>query len=98
MSSSVHVDNKEKDILILGESPIQGLDGTTLTAKKCIQSTLMKRKRNFASAFIITEQTVIYLLMVYKLLGLKQKILKLNSSIMFRKHFKRFFCKQKKLN
>ena len=32
MSSSVHVDNKGKDILILGEGPTQGLDDTTLTA------------------------------------------------------------------
>ena len=31
MSSSVHVDNKEKDILVLGKGPTQGLDGTTLT-------------------------------------------------------------------
>ena len=33
MSSSVHVDNKERDILILGEGPTQGLDGTTFTAE-----------------------------------------------------------------
>ena len=33
MSSSVHVDNKEKDILILGEGPTQQLDDTTLTAE-----------------------------------------------------------------
>ena len=33
MSSSVHVDNKEKDILVLGKGPTQGLDGTTLTAE-----------------------------------------------------------------
>ena len=33
MSSSVHTDNKEKDILILGEEPTQGLDDTTLTAE-----------------------------------------------------------------
>ena len=32
VSSSVHVDNKVKDILILGEGPTQGLDDTTLTA------------------------------------------------------------------
>ena len=32
VSSSVHVDNKAKDILILGEGPTQGLDDTTLTA------------------------------------------------------------------
>ena len=34
MSSSVHVDNKKKDILLPGEGPTQGLDGTTLTAEK----------------------------------------------------------------
>ena len=33
MSSSVHVDNKGKDMLILGEGPTQGLDNTTLTAE-----------------------------------------------------------------
>ena len=31
MSSSVHVDNKRRDILILGEGPAQGLDDTTST-------------------------------------------------------------------
>ena len=52
MSSSVHVDNKGKDILILGEGPAQGFDNTTLTQAKysvnftqsgekiCIKSTL----------------------------------------------------------
>ena len=33
MSSSVHLDNKGKDILILGEGPTQGLDDTTVTAE-----------------------------------------------------------------
>ena len=33
MSSSVHVDNKGKDILIFGERATQGLDDTTLTAE-----------------------------------------------------------------
>ena len=52
MSSSVHVDNKVKGILILGEGPTQRLDGTTFTIeakystnftireKICIKSTL----------------------------------------------------------
>ena len=31
MSSPVHIDNKEKDILIIGEGPNQGLDDTILT-------------------------------------------------------------------
>ena len=34
MSSSVHVDNRKKDILILSERPAQELDDTTLTAEK----------------------------------------------------------------
>ena len=34
MSSSVHIDNKAKYILVLGEDPTQGLDGTTLTVEK----------------------------------------------------------------
>ena len=33
MSWSVNIDNKRKDILILGEGPTQGLDDTTLTAE-----------------------------------------------------------------
>ena len=33
MSSFVHIHNKNKEILILGEGPTQGLDDTTLTAK-----------------------------------------------------------------
>ena len=33
MSSSLHVENKGKDILILGEGPIQGLHDTTLKAE-----------------------------------------------------------------
>ena len=33
MSSSVNIENKRKDILILGERPTQGLDDSTLTAE-----------------------------------------------------------------
>ena len=33
MGLSVHIDNKNKDILILGEGPVQRLDDTTLTAE-----------------------------------------------------------------
>ena len=34
MSSSVHVDNKKMDALVLGLGPTQGLDGTTLSSEK----------------------------------------------------------------
>ena len=74
MSSSVHVDNKGKDILILGKGPTQELREQSLTAGKMysINFTVSSRK-----ARIIMEKIVIYLLMVQKLLNLKQKILRL---------------------
>ena len=33
MTSSVHIDNKKKDILILGKGPIQRLHDTMLSAE-----------------------------------------------------------------
>ena len=36
MSSSPYIDNKKKDILILGKGPTQGLESTLTAEKKCI--------------------------------------------------------------
>ena len=36
MSSSIHIDNKGKDILVLGVGPTQGLGENSITAEKCI--------------------------------------------------------------
>ena len=44
MSSSTHIDNKKKDILVLGKGPTQGLEHT-LTAKKCIWLILQWQKK-----------------------------------------------------
>ena len=46
MSSSAHIDNKKKDILVLGKGPTQGLEHT-LTAEKCILLILMLRIKTF---------------------------------------------------
>ena len=46
ISSSQHIGNKKKDILILGKGPAQGLEHT-LAAKNCIQSTLLNKIQNF---------------------------------------------------
>ena len=45
MSSSIHIDNKKKDILVLGRGPIQRLE-STLTAEKMysINFTVTERK------------------------------------------------------
>ena len=42
VSSSTHIGNKEKDILILGEGSVQGLYDITLSAKKNIWSMLLQ--------------------------------------------------------
>ena len=47
MNSSVHVDNKNKDILI-GEEPTEGLDDTTLTAKEKYPMNFTQPNKRFA--------------------------------------------------
>lgn len=67
ISSSVHVDNKKKGILIIGEGPTNGLDDTTLTTKKNILWILFGNRRSFVYVCIIMKATVVYLLKVLKL-------------------------------
>ena len=43
MSSSIHIDNKKKDILILGTCPTQRLE-STLTKEKMYSVNLKKKK------------------------------------------------------
>ena len=47
MSSSVHVDNKGKDILILGEGPTQELNDMTLTAEAKYPINFTQSKKRF---------------------------------------------------
>ena len=48
MSSSVHVDNKTKNISVLGKEIVQGLENTKIYAEKCIQLILLKIIKNSA--------------------------------------------------
>ena len=48
MSSSVQVDNKRKDILILGEDPKQELDDTILTAEKIYSINFTAHNKKFS--------------------------------------------------
>ena len=47
MSSSVHIDNKKKDILILGKGPTQGLEHT-LTAEKMYSINFTVTRKEFS--------------------------------------------------
>ena len=67
MRFSAHIDNKKKDILVLGIGPIQGLEHT-LTAEKMysINSTVTKKKfclslhYNGANSYLFVNVTEIY--------------------------------------
>ena len=71
MSSSAHIDNKKKDILVLGKGPTQGLEHT-LTAEKMysINFTVTKKKfclslhYNVANSYLFVNGTEIYKLKV----------------------------------
>ena len=52
MSSTVHVDDKKKG-LILGGGPTQGLSGTTITPENLL--ILMRLERNSVQACIIMQ-------------------------------------------
>ena len=47
MTSSTKVDDKKKDILILGKGPAKGLEHTLSVEKKCFQLVLQKHNKNF---------------------------------------------------
>ena len=73
MSSSVHIDSKKKDILILGNGPTQGLDDTKLTTEAQYSIVFPRSNRKFC---IIMGATVSYLLLLQNYINSKQMILK----------------------
>ena len=50
MSTSVHIDNKGKDILVFGRRPTQGLE-STLTAEKMYSINFAVTKKKFCLSF-----------------------------------------------
>ena len=47
ITSSVHVDNKKKDIVIVVEEPTKGLDGTTLTFERIYSINFIENNKKF---------------------------------------------------
>ena len=68
MSSSVHVDNKGKDILILGKGPTQGLGEHSLTAEKMYSVNFTNNNEKYclslhyngANSYLFVNGTEIY--------------------------------------
>ena len=67
MNSSINVDNKGKDILILGIGLTQGLGEHSLTAEKMYSINFTVTKKKFCLSLHYNGQIVIYLSMVQKL-------------------------------
>ena len=92
MSSSVHVNNKNKDILILGKGQTQGLDNTTLTSEteysvnyfKTTKKILLGLHYNGSNSFLFVNGTKIH--------QFKASDSDSNSiSLVFGKHFQKIF-------
>ena len=68
MKSAVQIDNKNKDILILGEGPTQRLDDTTLTTEAKYPINFLQSNRKFvfslhyngSNSFLFLHATNIY--------------------------------------
>ena len=76
MSSSVHIDNKGKDILILGEGPTQGLDDTTLPAEAKFPFNFKKSGKRFVLSLYYNGSNSFLFVNATKYINSKQKTLK----------------------
>ena len=72
MSSSVHIKNKNKDILILSEAPPQGLDNTTLTAEAKYPIKFTRSVKRLILSLRYNGKIVSYLLILQKYINSKQ--------------------------
>ena len=76
MSSSVHIDNDNKDILILNERSAQRLDDTTLTAEAKYPINFTQAGKRFVLSLHYIGNNSFYLLMLQKFINSKQNTLK----------------------
>ena len=76
MSSSPHIDNKKKDILILGKDPTQGLEHT-LTAEKLYSINFAKENTKFCLSSHYNRANSYLFVNGTKITKFTQKILKL---------------------
>ena len=73
MSSSLDIDNKKKDILILGIGPTQGLDDTRLSAEAQYSINFSRSNRKFCLSLHYNGRNSFLLLMLQKYINSKQK-------------------------
>ena len=77
MNSSIHVDNKGKDILILGKCPMQGLGEHSLTAEKMYSINFSKDNITFCLSLHYNGANSYLFINGTEIIKFKAKILKL---------------------
>ena len=91
MSSSVHIDNKGKDILILSKGPTQGLNSTTLTAEAAYSINFFRSQRKFCLSFLYNGNNSFLFVNATNIYQFKVKDSEKKISLAFRKYSKRFY-------
>ena len=76
MISSVHIDDKKKDILILVIGPTHGLDDTTLTAEAQYSINFSRSNSNFCLSLHYNWSSSLLFVNARKYISSKPKILK----------------------
>ena len=72
-SSSVHIDNENKDILILGEGPTQGLDDTTLTAEAACPVNFTQPRKRFVLSLHYHGSNSFLFVIATKIISIQRK-------------------------
>ena len=77
MSSSVHANNKIRNILVLGKDFVQRLENTTINAEKLYSIYITENNKKFCLSLHYNGANSYLLVNAQKFINLKQKILKL---------------------
>ena len=73
MSSCVHIDNKDKNILVLGEGPTQGLNDTTLIAEAKYHNNYTQSGKRFVLSLHYNKNNSLLLVNETKMYKIKAK-------------------------
>ena len=91
MSSSVDIDNKGKDILILGEGPTQGLDDTPLKAEAIYPINFTQPNKRFVLSLHYNGSNSFLFVNAKKLCQFKSKISKIKDYALYLRNISKDF-------
>ena len=91
MSSSVHIDNKGKDILILGKGPTQGLGENSLTAEKMYLINFIATRRKFCLGLHYNGANIYLFVNGTEMIKFKAKDSELTSTMLCLENISKYF-------